>query len=164
MRKEWDWFSKEDIDSWGPGNKKCRECLLILPFSEFHKHKDCMFGINTVCKKCRIPKSKKLYSEKRHEELLYDGAKSRAKKKSIVFDISVDDIVIPDVCPVLGIPLYKTGVKITDNTPTLDRIIPEKGYIKDNIIVISNRANRIKSNASSEEILMVYRWLVDITN
>lgn len=42
--------------------------------------------------------------------------------------------------------------KPEDNSPTLDRIIPELGYVKNNIIVISFRANRIKCNATIDEL------------
>jgi hypothetical protein len=152
-------FSKDDRNSWGNGNKRCAECLLILPFEEFHKHSACLYGINTVCKKCRLPKSKNNYANKSIEKLLLDGAKSRAKKKNIPFSIKLDDIFIPDICPVLGITLFKIGEHSSDNSATLDRIIPSLGYVPGNIIVISSKANRIKSNATYEEIFMVGEWL-----
>ena len=44
--------------------------------------------------------------------------------------------------------------------PSLDRIIPTKGYIPGNIAVISQRANCIKSDATSEEIEAVHNWLL----
>lgn len=41
---------------------------------------------------------------------------------------------------------------LQDNSPSLDIIIPSKGYVKGNVWVISNRANRAKSNLSLEEL------------
>jgi hypothetical protein len=82
---------------------------------------------------------------------LLTNAKHRAKKLGIPFTITLNDIHIPNVCPLLHIPLL-TGGKRTDSTPTLDRIIPHLGYVRDNIAVISWRANRIKNNASLEEL------------
>lgn len=86
---------------------------------------------------------------------IYTSAKSRAKRNGIPFNLDFSDIVIPEFCPVLGIKLKQRDGKLADNSPSLDRIIPELGYIKGNVIVISNKANRIKNNATSDEIYKV---------
>ena len=91
------------------------------------------------------------------EKDLIRWAKRRAKKNNILFTIEPEDIEIPLICPVLGIALFKGEGLPCDNSPTLDRIVPELGYVPGNIIVISNRANRIKSNATWREL----RLLVD---
>lgn len=83
---------------------------------------------------------------------MYNGVKYRAKKYNIPFDLDLSDIVIPDTCPLLGIPLYRTEGKVKNNTPSLDKIEPSKGYVKNNVWVISWKANRKKSNLSTEEI------------
>ncbi len=87
------------------------------------------------------------------------SAKKRAKINGLDFDIDDGDILIPDKCPILSIPLFKGDGKVCDNSPSLARIIPSKGYVKGNIAVISTRANRIKSNATYEEIQMVADWV-----
>lgn len=84
--------------------------------------------------------------------VMWGSAKRRAKEKGVPFDIEVGDIVVPEVCPVLGIPLIKGSGRPEANSPSLDRIIPEKGYVRDNIEVISHKANTIKSNATVEEL------------
>jgi hypothetical protein len=83
---------------------------------------------------------------------LLDGAKRRAKNKKLKLDITVFDIKIPDLCPLLNIPIYKKGGKITDNSPSLDRINPKGGYTKGNIWVISYKANAVKNNCSLNEL------------
>ena len=89
---------------------------------------------------------------------LYKSAKTRSKRYNIIFDLDVSDIIIPDVCPVLGIPLIQ-GEKVShSNSPTLDRIIPELGYVKNNIIVVSMKANRIKNNSTLDELKKVYEY------
>lgn len=91
---------------------------------------------------------------------LWQNAKDRAKRKHVKFTISKEDIVVPSVCPVLGIPiLFTSGKGMTDNSPSIDRLLPEAGYIKGNIAVISNRANRFKSNASAAEIRLLASWM-----
>ena len=86
------------------------------------------------------------------EFFLFHGAKRRAKMKGLDFDIKIFDIKIPEICPLLGIPLIKMGRKITDNSPSIDRINPKKGYIKSNIWVISYKANSVKNNCSLSEL------------
>ena len=43
--------------------------------------------------------------------------------------------------------------------PSLDRLVPDKGYVPGNVIWISLRANQIKSDGTSEEIFRVAEWL-----
>lgn len=85
------------------------------------------------------------------------GSKVMAKKYGYDFNLSLDDIRIPDKCPVLNIPLFFTAGRRTENTPSLDRLDNNKGYVKGNVAVISWRANQIKRDASLEEL----RALVD---
>ncbi len=84
-------------------------------------------------------------------------AKRRAARKGLPFDLTSDDIVVPDFCPALGIPLYRAvGRKAQGpNSPTLDRIEPDIGYVRGNVRVISARANQIKSDATPSELLRV---------
>lgn len=85
---------------------------------------------------------------------LINGARRRAKDKGLPFNLIKEDIKIPDVCPVLGIPLkVNVGGKRQDaNSPTIDRIDNTKGYTLDNIIVVSHRANTIKGDATLAEL------------
>ena len=83
------------------------------------------------------------------------SAKARAKKRGIPFNITVEDIVIPDVCPVLGIELeFNRGGRgaSRDTSPSLDKVVPALGYVKGNVLIVSNRANRIKSDATVPEL------------
>lgn len=91
---------------------------------------------------------------------MWNGAKYRAKCKGIAFDLSVTDIEIPDLCPLLGIPLV-CGVNSIplESSPTLDRIDNTKGYTKDNVWVISRKANTIKSTATYQELEMIAQKL-----
>lgn len=107
----------------------------------------------------KISESSKLYRENNKEKVLLQYAKKRARKKDLPFSIVEEDITIPDVCPVLGIPLFSGEGYAIDNSPNIDRIIPEKGYVAGNIRVISQRANRIKNDATVEELRAVLKDL-----
>lgn len=106
----------------------------------------------------------RLRRERNKEACILQQAKCRAKKYNLPFNLELSDIKIPLLCPILGIPLSRSSAGRCDGSPSLDRIIPSLGYVKDNIIVISNRANRIKSDASLQELTSItefYRKLIN---
>lgn len=86
------------------------------------------------------------------EYKMWNGARGNAKKKNWLCTITVADIFIPAVCPLLGIPLDRNAPLRSDNIPSLDRIDSQKGYTPDNIWVISWKANKMKSDSSVEEL------------
>lgn len=85
--------------------------------------------------------------------------KDRAKRLGLEFDLTHDDIIIPETCPVLGIPINPTAERMSDNSPSVDRIDNTKGYIKGNVCVISMRANRLKSDSSIEEMALILEYM-----
>lgn len=87
-------------------------------------------------------------------------AKYRAKANGLEFSITEEDIIIPDVCPVLGMPLsYNAGKGKTDSSYSLDRIDPTKGYIKGNVQVMSSLANVMKNKATEEQLILFADWV-----
>lgn len=90
-----------------------------------------------------------------HIKSLLKWARQRAEKNRVPFTLTEGDIWLPEFCPALGIPIFR-GTKIHGpNSPTLDRIIPELGYVQGNVVVLSYKANTIKSNATPEELKRV---------
>jgi hypothetical protein len=91
------------------------------------------------------------------EKYILKGARKRAEKKGMSFEIDESDIIIPESCPVLGIKL--TEVRSSeDGAPSLDRRDNSLGYIKGNVFVISTRANNMKSNMSLEDIRRLHKY------
>ena len=78
------------------------------------------------------------------------AAKGRAKNSNLDFNIDITDIIIPEYCPILGIKLEFHKNKVQKNSPVLDRIDNGKGYVKENVAVISHRANMLKNNMTEE--------------
>ncbi len=94
----------------------------------------------------------------KRELRMLNAARQRAKVRNLEFNITIEDIIIPDKCPLLEIDLRQTdGTKSAckSNSPSLDRIDSSKGYIKGNVWVISHKANTMKSNATLEEFLLL---------
>ena len=91
---------------------------------------------------------------------LYSNAKQRAKKYNIPFNISKDDIIVSKTCPVFGIEIkWGIGFGKTNNSPSLDRVIPEKGYVKGNVVVISWLANKLKNNGTLEQLQQICNYI-----
>lgn len=106
----------------------------------------------------RAERNNKYASDPRPKMLT--ASRLRAKVLDIPHSICKADIVIPKICPVLGIPL-KVSRKSRgpqNNSPTLDRINPALGYVAGNVIVISWRANRLKSDATIEELIALAKF------
>lgn len=100
------------------------------------------------------------------EIIMFRAAKARAKKRGLKFNIGISDIIIPERCPVLGIKLeFAIGRNHQEDfSPTLDRFDNNLGYIKGNVQVISSKANRIKTDATAEEVRKVADWMDSLVN
>lgn len=98
-------------------------------------------------------------------KVLYNRLKQSAKKRNIPFTLKLIDMYelsFPISCPVLGIPLKFNRGQAQDGSYSVDRIDSDLGYSKDNIIVISFKANRIKNNATNEELAKLTTFYSDL--
>lgn len=152
----------------------CSKCRSQLPADAAHFNRDrrSCDGFRSICRGCR-PNARREQSREhrrtyvrklactRPEYLLWKSAKRRATERGLRFDIDVAHVVIPERCPILGVRLVITAGtgRHQRNTATLDRIKPQLGYVPGNVAVISWRANRIKHNATLEEILALANWM-----
>ena len=86
------------------------------------------------------------------------SSKERAKRLNIPFGFKKSKELpkIPKYCPILKMEMFVNDKVSGDNSPTLDRINNNKGYIKGNVQWISRKANQMKSNANFEEIELLY--------
>ncbi|MDB9796139.1 hypothetical protein OAB44_01940 [Pelagibacteraceae bacterium] len=92
------------------------------------------------------------------------NAKIRAKKAGVPFNLSSDYIksIMPKdmICPVFNLKMTSVygSKKKTNYSPSIDRLIPDKGYVKGNVVIVSSLANQIKSEANLEEIYKVLKF------
>ena len=88
------------------------------------------------------------------QQRLLHSSKWNAKSRNLEHTITKEDIIIPEHCPYLGIKLTNICGKGRHNSnPSIDRIDNNKGYISKNIRVISDKANKLKSNLSEKELI-----------
>lgn len=139
--------------------KKCSRCGIIKQLKEFDKNIRQKYGVTPHCTKCEKKDRLKRKFDDKEKELLR-AAKGRARNKLLDFDLELTDIIIPKKCPVLGTPLKLNFGKVGHTSPTIDRIDSSKGYTKDNICIISHRANTLKSNGTLEELEAVLNYMI----
>lgn len=89
------------------------------------------------------------------KKYILQHARQRSKDYNVPCTIEEDDIIIPEVCPILKTPF----VFNTYYTYSIDRIIPELGYVPGNIQIISMKANAMKQNATNEELKKFAEWI-----
>ena len=145
--------------------KHCSKCGITKSIDQFFKDKRSLDGLYCQCKNCKnksVTKSRQANPVIVQTASMVHEARKRAKDKSLPFDIDRDYIrsIVPSHCPVFKCPLEWSSHRNQNsaplpNSPSLDRIDPSKGYVKDNVWIISHRANAIKNNASHEELKLV---------
>ena len=156
--------------------KVCSSCKEWKLFYMFSKRLAAIDKHNARCKECEAlysaayrntPKGKEtkaLWNAKNWERRRVKDAKNRARYLKIPFNLTTEYIksITPSdmICPALGIQM-KVGGDYKNSmirAPSLDRLIPELGYVKGNIAVVSTRANIIKRDATPEELMKVAKF------
>jgi len=123
--------------------KKCKECHRQDSIRWRNKHRD------------RFNERMWEYYGENPDRRLFKATCTTAKKKGFEHDIKRTDILIPESCPYLGVPidLERTRNQRNRYGPSVDRIDSSKGYIKGNIEVISYQANKMKNDATEDELI-----------
>ena len=96
----------------------------------------------------------------------YDAKRDKWRRKrqeagrlGIEFTLDFCDVIFPTHCPILGIELEYEAETAQEGSPSFCRINPKLGYTKENVRIVSWRANRIKNNGSSEELRKIADFL-----
>lgn len=148
---------------WDPGRSTlCSRCGVIKSHLEYRKQyrgKSRTAFPRAWCKVCDNS-ARKTSSQKTPERRLawaLRTIKIKSQQRNIPFGIVLDEFLpIPRVCPIFATPMNYDGNR--DSVPTFDRLIPKLGYISGNVRLISHRANRIKSDATLEELKRMVAW------
>jgi len=150
--------------------KICEECNQSLNLNKFSLIEKWNSNSDTknICKKC----SAKLYQKNRRDRdwkvdaarLLYKNIKSRCKRIGKEFSIELEDITIPEKCPVFGFDLKREDRQTWMCAPSVDRIDSSKGYIKGNVTVVSRRANILKRDATIGELEQLFNYYKTLRN
>lgn len=132
--------------------KLCRHCGLLSDRKNRHGN------MASVCQKCSN-KQTNHFKVRNPKYQLVASARHRAKKYGLPCTITHEDFEIPERCPILGIELEFGTSEDHNAAPSLDRIVPQLGYIPENIAIISHRANQIKNNGTADEHRQIADWI-----
>jgi hypothetical protein len=158
-----------ELENIRPTHLTCSKCKKVLPIEQFHNKKKLTthYGKAYWCKFC-CNKTKQVWKLENPLKNVISSIRSSLKYRPHLpkeFNIDVDylkQIDTTDICPILEIPMrwwsgYVNG-QTNPNAKSLDRIDSSQGYIKGNVIIISWRANKIKNNATIEELIKFGKW------
>jgi hypothetical protein len=111
-------------------------------------------------------RSASLYYRIAHpEHTLLSYARRASKATGVPFTITESDVVIPDRCPILGIVLVEGAGRghRRGNSPCLDRVAPELGFVRGNVMVVSWRSKANRKAAAIKEAARTRRkkWRED---
>lgn len=123
---------------------------------------DVTSGKKQYCKRCGANKRERRRREKTWQDdarqVLLNNSKQRARRANMEHNLEIEDIIIPEFCPVLGIKLAQEKRDSKYSGPSIDRIDNTKGYTKDNIVIVSCRANLLKKDATIQELIRLAKY------
>lgn len=149
----------------GPGNYRCIACNREYHNGRYARNPDKYKAASAKWRANHPGLAAKQSAEGKRKDpakYLWRLAKRRATLQGVPFTITPEDVRIPSICPVLGIPLVSvlsgTGTQMA-GTPSVDRLDPGLGYVPGNVTVISWRANSLKKDGSLREFQRLVRWM-----
>jgi len=108
-------------------------------------------------------KNKEAYLKERINNI-HRMAVIRSKKRNLEYSVDEEYLrsIYPkdEFCLILNIPLKWGDKSDKSNSPSLDRIDSNQGYIKGNLMWISLKANRMKQNSTNEELIKFSNWII----
>lgn len=107
------------------------------------------------------------YNENNHLRRLITNCRTRAKSLNIPYDdadilqVYLQSTYDQGICEVCGKKLEITLKKkhYGNNSISIDRIVPENGYVIGNVAIICGECNRQKSDTSLEKMKHMVQWI-----
>jgi len=140
--------------------KTCSSCKVEKTYTDYCTRKqEGGWYLVSKCKECSKGELKTKRKSNPEKGMLWQ-AKSRSNREGFEYDLTVEDMDWPTYCPVFGVKLEYTPQQIrSKNRATLDRLDPNEGYTLHNTRVICWEANRLKNNASLEQLELIIKYI-----
>jgi hypothetical protein len=171
-------FSRDKYSSNGY-KASCKDCCNLYQRQNAGKHaaqkRIYLKAYNERNKEVLAMKSKRRSQEKyqqdrgtMHQALrhLFCNAKARAQKNNLPFDLTIEwlETMVASHCPITLQPLDWLKEQVVNgtaspNSPSIDKIKPELGYVQSNCAILSHRGNLIKSDGTIDEHRRVVQYM-----
>jgi len=96
-------------------------------------------------------------------QMLLNASKQRAKLKGLEHTLTLEQLINiypkDNKCPVFGTDLQFGDAGFRDHSPSIDKIDHNKGYTLDNVQILSWRANRLKVDATIQELELLLNYM-----
>ena len=154
----------ELINYSGDDLKRCKCCEESKSVDNFPSRYDNSGRIRPYCKECAKDSQKSRYKAHKRDsyfKLKSSRARSRSQYLKVPFDLDAGylESIWTGFCPVTGVPLEKNTDRVNETAAELDRLVPEKGYVKGNVAFLSRKINRIKNNSNLIELEKLVEWM-----
>jgi len=141
--------------------KICSQCNEKKDSEDFYANRG---GLHSRCKPCYVERNKEYQARYRANNrfaIRMRAVRARSLEIGVPFEITTEylESIWTGVCPALGTPLDMDALKHSEGHAQLDRIVPELGYVEGNVAWLSERANRIKDNATTSDLEGILEWL-----
>jgi len=158
------------------GKKKCFKCKTFKLVDEFSKNKSTFDGYSKVCKDCfsNYDSVKKGYKKKTnliktdiksYFHYKTNFLKTKCKLKGLSFDLDVDFLYNLYVnqngkCYYSGIDIIHNSGCSNFDSISVERLIPERGYTKDNVVLASFSLNSFKGMMNEVEFKKFLKQII----
>lgn len=151
-----------------PETKLCGTCKQTKVASDYYPNRGLLDGLQHSCKVCDAVRGKrsinKLPTVVRKIRGMLSNCRGRDTAKRLGFDLDepwlIEQFAGLTHCPILGMPIRWDRVALGYDSPSLDRYDNSKGYTKDNVWIISRKANTMKNDASFTELLAFSKYWI----
>jgi len=147
---------------------KCKIEKTIDNFAQRSNEKYRKGAYRGTCKDCHNQKQREWH--KHHQINNYfrykcTKVKAKSKRLGIEFDLTPEylESIWSGKCPVSGNTLIQGAEKDSKDSAELDRIIPKLGYVQGNVAFLSAKVNRLKNDATVDQLEKLLEWLKKVT-
>lgn len=157
--------------------KICSKCKIEKELIDFYPRPDRKIGVYPSCRSCKCShRSRKYKREKENNPISlwihknFLGVKSRAKCNNIDFELTEDNLknfLISQnyKCIYCESDFDFNGTRTNKmKSPTVDRILPQYGYVSKNMVLCCYRCNSIKMDATYIELRKMSYVLESLLN
>lgn len=142
----------------------CKECSSLKSKEYYKNNRDKLLKKSNENREKYYKSIKQKYKFIDYLKFLLESCIYRAKKNNIPYDSiknlceHLKPIYSEMKCECCKKELVSNDKRHKHNSPSIDRIIPELGYVVGNVAILCWECNRLKNNATPEKLFQIATW------